>query len=189
MLTELQKNKLTHYFNVLDYDKSGTLEKKDFISIGENLSVLWGFPPDSPEHQASIKRCSQIWKDFHQFIGKEDDEQASLSDWLDFADKHIVNGSDELYERHIHKVAMEIIDLFDTNADGFLSLNEYLDLFMAYRIEIKYSAKAFTKLDTNKDDLISREELLQAIKDFFRSDDESVPGNWLFGFWQNAQWV
>lgn len=189
MLTELQHSKLTHYFNVLDFDKSQTLEKNDFISIGQNLSTLWGFKVGSAEYQASIQRCTQIWKDFHQFIGKGDNEHATLEEWLQFADQHIVNGAEDLYERHIHQVAVEIIDLFDTNGDGYLSLNEYLDLFMAYRIEIKHSTRAFNQMDKNKDDLISRDELLEAIREFFRSDNEDAAGNWLFGFWENARWV
>ncbi len=55
---------------------------------------------------------------------------------------------------------------------------------MAYRIEIRYSARAFTKLDLNQDDLISRDELLSGIKEFFRSDDREAAGNWLFGLWE-----
>ena len=101
----------------------------------------------------------------------------------------IVNGNEELYIQHVSKVAMEIIDLFDADKDGFLSLSEYLNMFMAYRIEIRHSAKAFENLDKNKDDLISRDELLIAIREFFRSDDEQSPGNWLFGFWEHARWV
>lgn len=189
MLTDLQQKKLTHYFNVLDFDKSGTLEKKDFVSIGENLCVLWGFSSSTPEYQASIQRTTNIWTDFHQFIGKSEEEHATLSEWLTFADSMIVNGKEELYIQHVSKVAMEIIDLFDADKDGFLSLSEYLNMFMAYRIEIRHSAKAFENLDKNKDDLISRDELLIAIREFFRSDDEQSPGNWLFGFWEHARWV
>ncbi|MEQ8471109.1 MAG: EF-hand domain-containing protein [Marinoscillum sp.] len=189
MLTQLQEQKLTHYFNVLDFDKSETLEKKDFTSIGANLGTLWGFTEHSVEYQASMDRCGRMWEDFRLFIDKSPDEKATIEEWLEFADKSIVNGNEEMYEMHINKIAREIVDLFDTDHDGFISLNEYLDLFMAYRIEIKYSAKAFTKIDLNGDDLISKVELLGAIREFFRSDDENARGNWLFGFWDNPMWA
>ncbi|HCX23133.1 MAG: hypothetical protein CMB80_14840 [Flammeovirgaceae bacterium] len=189
MLTELQRKKLTHYFNVLDFDKSGTLEKQDFVSIGVNLSTLWGFGPDTAEYQASTARTSRIWSDFHSFINKGEEDHATLEEWLEFADRMIVNGSEEMYVSHVSKVAMEIIDLFDADKDGYLSLSEYLNLFMAYRIEIKHSTKAFANLDKNHDDLISKEELLLAIREFFRSDDEDAAGNWLFGFWEHPRWV
>lgn len=186
MLTPLQKQKLIHYFNVLDFDKSGSLEKEDFIHIGENLAILWGFREGTDEYDICIERSLQTWHDFRKFIGKPDDGHATLEEWLVFADQVIVNGDEALYERHVNKLAREIFDFFDVNKDGYISLNEYIDMFMAYRIEIRFSARAFTRLDLNKDDLISREELLSGIRQFFRSDDEKAAGNWLFGFWESA---
>lgn len=184
MLTPLQKNKLTHYFNILDFDKSGTLEKADFTSIGENLCVLWGFFEGSSSYDQTIAKCEQTWKDFRAFSGLPDEGSATLEEWLKFADERIVNGTIEQYEYHIRRLTKEIINYFDENGDGQLSLNEYVDLFMAYRIEIRYSAKAFTKLDRNHNDYISQEELLVAVDQFFRSNDDNAPGNWLFGFWE-----
>ena len=73
--------------------------------------------------------------------------------------------------------------MFDENNDGYLSLKEYLDIFMSFRLEVRYSAKAFTKLDKNRDDQISREELGDAVREFFRGDDENANENWLFGSW------
>lgn len=185
MLSNLQKQKLTHYFNILDYDKNGTIEKSDFTNIGENLCVLWGFKEGSENHAACIKRCEDTWVHFRHFLGKSDDVHAPLSEWLDFADQVIVNGSDELYEKHINEILKEIFDFFDVNRDGYISLDEYVDLFMAYRIEIRFSAKSFMKLDINGDDQISKAELMTAIREFFRSDDPNARGNWLFGFWQD----
>lgn len=186
MLTTLQKQKLIHYFNVLDFDRSQTLEKVDFTSIGENLSIIWGFKEGTPEYDACIARSERTWTDFRHFMAKDDDGHATLEEWLDFADRVIVHGDEGLYEKHVNKLAREIFSFFDVNKDGYISLDEYIDLFMAYRIEIRYSARAFTKLDKNKDDLISEEELLSGIREFFRSDEEQAPGNWLFGFWETV---
>lgn len=188
MLTEIQEKKLTHYFNVLDFDSNKLIEKDDFTSIGENLCILWGFKPGSDRYNEYITKCENLWVSFREFINQEIEESASLQEWLEFADKGIVNGSDELYEKHVNQFVKDIFDVFDANGDGFISLDEYIDLFMAYRIEIRYSAKSFTKIDLNKDDLISREELLSAVREFYRSNDKDAPGNWLFGFWDGAMW-
>lgn len=183
MLTELQTKKLSHYFRVLDFDGNGLLEKEDFTGIGENLAILWGFRDGSPEFSKIVGQWAESWASFRSFMGRDIDSKATLEEWLHFADLNIVNGTDELYEQHINKLAREVISYFDVNNDGNLSLDEYIDLFMAYRIEISYSAKAFTRLDRNQDDFISGQELLNALRQFFRSDDEKAPGNWLFGFW------
>lgn len=187
MLSELQKKKLTHYFSVLDFDGNGLLEKSDFTGIGENLAILWGFRAGTPDYKRVVDQWAKTWVDFRSFMGRDEESKATLEEWLHFADLNIVNGSDELYEKHVNKVAKEVIGYFDVNNDGNLSLDEYIDLFMAYRIEIRYSAKAFTKLDRNHDDYISKEELLNALRQFFRSDNENDAGNWLFGFWDNKK--
>ena len=184
MLSELQRKKLTHYFNVLDADKNGELERSDFVNIGESLCVLWNFKEGTEEYDACINRCASTWVSFREFIGKPQDGKATLEEWLEFADHVIVNGSEELYEKHVNKIAQEIFDFFDSDRDGHISLDEYIDLFMAYKIDMKFSAKSFTNLDRNQDDFISRDELLEAIKEFFRSDDKNAAGNWLFGFWE-----
>lgn len=188
MLTEIQEKKLTHYFKVLDFDNNELIEKDDFISIGENLCILWGFKPGSEQHVEYISKCENLWVSFRQFINQEIEESANLDEWLEFADKGIVNGSDELYEKHVNQFVKDTFDVFDANGDGFISLDEYIDLFMAYRIEIRYSAKSFTKIDLNKDDLISKDELISAVSEFYRSNDTEAPGNWLFGFWDGASW-
>lgn len=183
MLTPLQEKKLTHYFNILDFDKNGILEKQDFTNIGINLSMNLGIFEGSEEYDKLIRKSEHIWHSFKHFM--QDNSQATLDRWLDFADKNIVNGSDELYEKHVNAVTREIIQLFDTDNDGYLSLEEYIELFVAYRIDVKYSAKSFLKLDTNSNEIISYDELLEAVRQFYRSDDKHAPGNWLFGFWED----
>lgn len=183
MLSDLQQQKLTHYFNILDFDKNGILEKEDFTAVGENLAILWGFRYGTSEYNACISRIEQNWNDFRSFTKWEDPDKATLQEWLDFGDKALIHGEEEFYQRYVIKVAEEIFDFFDTDKDGHIALNEYIDLFMAFRIEIRYSAKSYTRLDLNSDDQLSREEMVSAVDQFFRSDDEDAPGNWLFGFW------
>lgn len=183
MLTELQKEKMTHYFNILDFDNNGVIEKEDFTAIAENLNILWGYQEGSENYEKIIKKFEDSWLTFRERVDYDDFHNATPDEWLEFTDKHIINGGDEFFDQYVFDVTREIFDHFDTNRDGFISLDEYIDLFMAYRIEIRYSAKSYTKLDLNDDDLLSREEMLSAVDEFFRSDDRDAPGNWLYGFW------
>jgi hypothetical protein len=184
MLSEFQKRKLIHYFNILDYNDNGVIESDDFEAVGDNLCILWGFREHSMEYKGCMQSFRKSWEDFKKLVPQGDSEKGTLDEWLYFCDKYLVNGPDNFFEKYIGKLSREIFDLFDNNEDGYISLDEYIDLFMAYHIEIRYSAKSFTKLDKNHDDRISKEELIRAIYQFFRSDDEKSPGNWLFGFWE-----
>ncbi|MGB3466115.1 MAG: hypothetical protein WBA74_12635, partial [Cyclobacteriaceae bacterium] len=175
--------KLTHYFNILDYNSNGFIEKDDFQGIGENLAILWQLKPGSERYESIINGSVRPWRGLEESMKKSNVSKASLKDWLRFADKYIVNSSDEQYEKYIKGVVAGLFGFFDQNADSQLSLKEYIDIFMAFRIEVKYSAKAFVKLDINKDGMINKKELMKAVKEFFRSDNENDKGNWLFGNW------
>lgn len=183
MLTELQEEKMTHYFNILDFDNNGVIEREDFTAIAENLNILWRFKEGSEDYDRIIKKFEDSWTHFRERVDYEDFHNATLGEWLEFTDKHVINGGEAFFDQYVFDVTREIFDHFDTNRDGFISLDEYIDLFMAYRIEIRYSAKSYTKLDLNDDDLLSREEMLSAVDEFFRSDERNAPGNWLYGFW------
>lgn len=185
MLTEFQKQKLTHYFNILDYNNNDVIQKEDFVAIAENLCILWGLKPDTIEYDGWVEKFINQWREFKAHTNGPEENRAELEEWLDFADRKLVNGDDQYYEAYVEKMCEDIFDFFDEDGNGFISLNEFVDFFMAFRIEIRYSAKSFMKLDTNRDDRLSKQELLSAIRVFFRSPDENESGNWLFGFWED----
>ncbi|MFZ9045511.1 MAG: hypothetical protein ACO2ZZ_06565 [Cyclobacteriaceae bacterium] len=187
MLSTFQKEKLTHYFRILDYDNNEVIEKGDFTAIAENLCVLLNFKEDSEDYDRYMQLLGDNWAVFRKAVGKEDKEQATLEEWLEFAGSHLVNGSDAFFDDYVKQTTREIFECFDVNNDKYIALDEYIDLFMAYHIPVRHSAKSYIKLDLNQDDLLSLEELLKAVDEFFRSDDKDAPGNWLFGFWDGIK--
>ena len=184
MLSKLQEKKLTHYFDILDHDGNGFIEIDDFVGIGENLAVLWDILPGTKEYKNIIDGTTQQWKALLATANAKSLEKASKEEFLLFADRYIVNGAREEYDQYISAVVDGIFGMFDQNGDDVISFKEYIDLFMAFRIEIRDSAKSFVALDVNNDGFISQEELELAVEEFYRSDDPNAKGNWLFGDWQ-----
>lgn len=183
MLSEFQTKKLTHFFNLLDYNDNKVLTRDDFEAIAENLCVLWGFREGSGDYNRIIARAQQSWDSFIKFTEDPYAIEASLSQWLGFCDFNMMSIDEHAYKQLVAAFVSEVFDYFDANDDGYISLDEYVDLFMAFRIEIRYSARSFTKVDLNGDELINKDELNQAVSEFFRSNNENDGGNWLFGFW------
>lgn len=183
MLSELQQQKISHYFRVvLDQDRNGMLDENDFREIAESLCLLWGYKPMTPEYDKLIdasKRSWDMFKDHFMSEGKEANELQFIS----FYEKMLAPGGEELYRQFVSESVGGIFDSFDVNDDGLISTDEYSDMFMCYHIPIKYSAKAFVKLDRDGNDHITKKELMQAVDEFFKSSDPKSPGNWLFGFW------
>ena len=180
MLSELQKRKMRRFFHVLDFDKNGIIEEADFRAIAENLCILWRYDEDTLEYVRTMSQHSEAWNSFNHVINNEM-STATEDHFMLFADKAIVNCNELLFDEFNNSFTGEVFDNFDTNKDGHISLDEFIDLFVGYRIEVRYSAKAFRSLDRNNDGLITKDELLESVKEFFRSDDENSRGNWLFG--------
>ena len=158
------------------------LEAEDFVEIGEALCVLWRFKPGTEMYDFVTSRSMENWKMFEnnfQSLGGK----ADLSGFLRFAEFMLTPQGQEVYNDFVRRVISETFDFFDFNKDGVISINEYVDMFMAYHIPIKYSAKAFIKLDRDGDEEVTKDELLTATDEFFKSNDPKAPGNWLFGFW------
>ncbi len=183
MLSEFQHQKMIHFFSMLDYTKNGKLTIEDFLAIAENLCVLWRYREGSEEYDNVMAKCKKTWHDLTKIMSHPLVDEITHQDWLKFVDQFIVNGEEGHYEMYVENFVNEIFDYFDLNGDGLISIEEFVDMFMAYHIEIRYSAKSFTKLDLNNDEMLNREELLTAVRQYFRSDDKDDRGNWLFGFW------
>ncbi|NQZ78844.1 MAG: EF-hand domain-containing protein [Ekhidna sp.] len=180
MLTELQISKLERFFYVLDYNRNGIIEKEDFIGIAENLCILWRIKEGEEKYNVIKKRFEDGWKHFDMFVNNNDGK-ANWDHWIRFAEEVIVKGDEAIFNHYVDEFVGEIFDNFDTDNDGYIDLDEYIDLLVGYRIEVRFAAKSFRKLDRNNDDLISRGELIRAVKEFFRSNDPDAPGNLLFG--------
>jgi len=183
MLTEFQKEKVSHYFRVvLDQDKNGVLEENDFREIGESLCLLWDMKPGTTEYEKVINNSLSSWRAFKNYFenrGIEANEEA----FVNFYGKMLSPKGEDLYKKFVLKMVSSLFDAFDINEDGVISVDEYSDMFMCYHIPIKYSAKAFVKLDRDGDEYITKKELMRAVDEFFKSNDAKSPGNWLFGFW------
>ncbi|MEM6737076.1 MAG: EF-hand domain-containing protein [Bacteroidota bacterium] len=183
MLSEFQKEKISHYFKaVLDQDKNGILEEHDFKEIGESLCLLWNYKPGTPEYKKVIDNNLASWRAFKNYFENRNTE-ANEKEFIRFYGKMLSPKGEGLYQKFVVKMVSSLFDAFDINEDGVISVDEYADMFMCYHIPIRYSAKAFVKLDRNGDEYITKKELERAVDEFFKSNDEGAPGNWLFGFW------
>lgn len=68
----------------------------------------------------------------------------------------------------------------DTNRDDRIGLPEYSQYLVAHGIGGDLAAVAFQRMDTNGDGIITFDDFRQISTDFFFSDDENAPGNWLW---------
>jgi hypothetical protein len=62
-----------------------------------------------------------------------------------------------------------------------ISQQEWAGLLSVYNVSPVYAPLVFPKLDANQDGFLSKEEVLQLIRDFFYSNEPEAPANDMFG--------
>lgn len=77
-----------------------------------------------------------------------------------------------------------IFSILDASNDGQISLIEYKQFCLAIGMTEKDAETAFAHLDRNNNGHISRNEYLQASKEFHICDDLNADGNWLYGSYE-----
>ncbi len=185
MISDFQKKKLLHFFNLLDSQVNGYLQIDDFSEIAENIRMGLGYEPGGDKHKFLAEKSAHF---FHQLLNSathSHPQSISEQEWVDYLDNDIINGgNEEKLEEFTEFIIGFLFDMFDDNHDGYISTDEFVDMFVVYGIDIKYSAKSFLNLDVNRDDRLSRNELIHAFETFLLSDDPKQPGNWIFGNWE-----
>lgn len=179
-MTDIQKTKILHFFNVLDHDGNGILEQEDFELVSEAICDIRGLASNSTERlNLGIKShviFVQVLKDL-----EKDTAIIRQEEWLKFFERQILSRSED----YIKKVVTYVFSIFDQDGDGHIDEKEYLDMFKAYGLYTAQAKKAFDLLDLNSDEKLSKEELIKAFEEFFFAKNEKAPGNWIFGDWRN----
>lgn len=179
-MTEIQKLKILHFFNVLDQDNNGVLEEADFERVSEKISDLRNLDANATERLILGIKAHGI---FVQVLKDLDKQTAYIrkDEWLKFFERQILSRS-ELY---VDKVSDYLFSIFDQDDDGYINEEEFTDMFKAYGLFTSQSKKAFESLDLNSDGQLSKEEMAKAFEEYFFSKDEYASGNWIFGNWKN----
>ena len=185
MLSQLLQKKHTKNFQVYDLDGSGFVELADLEFCAGNLAKLRNWEPNSSEFLELKAKYSAIWTNFWQPADISGDGKVSLEEYLKVAENSISNfsNSSELQEAHDQK-ANAIFEILDASNDGQISLIEYQQFCVAVGLTQKDAEIAFAHLDPEAKGYISRDEYLQASKEFHVSDDLKADGNWLYGSYE-----
>jgi DHA1 family tetracycline resistance protein-like MFS transporter len=165
-----RQQKLMRLFEVLDQDKNGTIELKDFQQVGENLSSIRGWSPEMVEYQVLQTSLTGFCEMLQQLAGRDGNKKLDRIEWLQSLENDIDFDFADFF-----------LKIIDANQDGKIEIQELKTFYQAYGIDIKDLEEAFHTMDLNKDGHISQEEFEKIFAQFLHSDDVQAPGNWFFG--------
>lgn len=179
VLSDVKRKKFSNYFNLLDRNQDGRLERRDFEQIVQSVAAARGLQPESATYQDLESSVMATWSHIEQFVDRNGDGRASLDEWLRTLEDTI--GNEQNYNRYVIPMAREIFNVLDTDDDGVVGVQEYQAFFQCLGASPQAAVGAFQRLDTNGDGQLARDELLERVREFHTGDDANAPGNWLFG--------
>ena len=183
IFSDIQKRKVHHLFNVLDIDRNGKLQPDDFLNVGKKIIRKLELSPSSRGARVILLKAHRL---FVQLLAELENPEMELTlwDWVEFFRNQIESADPRILDHYIHHTSRYIFDLFDVNKDRLISRDEYAAMLTVYNIPQNNTEKGFMDLDTNTDNYISSEEMINGLSNFFKSDDANASGNMIFGEWR-----
>ncbi|SEH02034.1 Ca2+-binding protein, EF-hand superfamily [Nonomuraea solani] len=180
MLTALQERKLDRAFGHMDVDRSGDLELDDLIALGVRVLAAFGVSPDSDLGHRLFGTYTDFWEVLLAKIDLDGDRKISREEYRLGMNTAFIEDPDG-YERALRPAIQATLDVTDVNGNRMLDLEEFQRFQSAFGTSPEDAELAFRKIDTDGSGALSIEELVEAGRQFYLSEDPDLTGNWLFG--------
>jgi Ca2+-binding EF-hand superfamily protein len=180
-LSEFQETKHVRWFELMDKNRDGALNREDWDLLGKNFCAITGVSSLSDGYSTILDIFSAQWRAICQLQNVADDGEIELLDFLQFSDQVLVSSNEEEYDLRMLPYLRSVFESFDQNSDGLWSLSEWGQAYAVWGLQPYRADLAFQHLDKNADGYTEFDEFYQAVKDYQRSDNRDDSGNWLFG--------
>jgi Ca2+-binding EF-hand superfamily protein len=179
LMPDSAKNrKFNILFDWFDQGRDDYLTHDDFQQMAALFTALPG--GDAPENAQALQGAFEKWWSLLLATGDtSEDGMLGREEFIDVMKSSVT--APENFEDAVIAIADAFMRIVDTNGDGSLNFDEYVQMYEGLGIHPAHSSDAFKRLDRDNNNAISYQEFRTAIVEFYLSDDENAPGNWLLG--------
>lgn len=163
--------KFLHLFEILDHDRSGMIELRDFYQMSQDLAKSRGWSASSSDSKLLQTSLVGLGELLIQKADLNGDRKISQAEWLDCFE----------HPRIDYDFANFFLEILDIDHDGQITLNELRSFYQTYGIDSQSIEGVFDNLEPDQDGALSRENVKTIFSQFLYSDDLQAPGNWIFG--------
>lgn len=178
MLTDLQRRKLTRAFHVTDNDHNGFVESADLDRIVERLREVLRLSEDSVRYSDLRMHYSALWASLGTAIRDPKRNGITLDEWLASGELLFQSSA---FARTANKLMDFLWFILDDNGDGVISLEEYTVFLEAHGLSHDYAPDLFTRLGKAPGDFLSRDDVMQLVREFCWGETGEEPGGFIFG--------
>ena len=164
--------KIQRFMEVRDTDKDGLLTRADFELVVQRYKELGA----SEEQLEKINTC--FGKAYTQLGIVDDSTSLTYGEFADRFAKQL-----DKFKEIIDAMLLGMFDIVDTNNDGKISFQEWVNFYKAIGIDTSYARASFDAMDTNGDGVISKDEFVKykeyllTTKDTLHSSELSAQGS------------
>lgn len=189
-LSEFQRRKIMHRFELLDIDKNGTIEFVDFQRVVVGLAQARDYQPGDASYNQLLETNRDLWTALQKYADADDDGSITPEEWLAYHTEALLQARDfrELipgFETTIEAFTSFIHHLLDADGDGKVTEEDYLELSRAQGIDDVESLRIFDGIDKDRDGTLTLDEVSDLVREFYLSDDPEAVGNAFFGYLHN----
>lgn len=178
MSDSAKNQKFNKVFDWFDQGRDGYLSHDDFQQMATLFTSLPG--GDAPENEQVLRGAFEKWWGLLLPAGdKNKDGRLGREEFINVMKSTVTAPGN--FEVAVLGLADAFIRIVDTGRDGSLSFDEYVRMCEGIGIGPTHCRNAFKRLDRDGDHVISPQEFRTAFLEYYLSDDENAPGNWLLG--------
>ncbi|RJO72512.1 EF-hand domain-containing protein [Nocardia panacis] len=175
MPTALRIRKLRRVFDAYDLDRDGIIEESDILALVHIWCETYELEPDSPGWTDIDSKTRAMFRDIPGLDGAE---KVRAEEWIAMADHPD-------FARFVESVAiphsMAVFTAADKDGDGRISAREMLAAQIKAGMSLQEADQAFALLDADGDGYLTYDEYIQALREFYLSDDPAAHGNRIAG--------
>ncbi len=167
--------KWVFFFYALDVNRDGVLEPADMDEIIDRLVAAK--PDQFTDSEINHLRYVTL-KNFDKLLieatnGKG--RRINILEWVNIIKRSNDTEKESYFIRWFSVSAVRFLfDLFDQNRDGVIDFDEFESLYRILGLNRANIIFAFKQLDVNKDGVLSKTELYDAINNYFSSSNATI---------------
>jgi len=175
-MSDFRLAKLLYVFErFFDTDKSGTIEKDDFVLAVQQLCKIRGWPESDPKYETTKTKFMTMWDVLRKRCYKEDNERISPEE---FCQLWRNPSQIEDWERTYMDI---MFDLQDTSGDNVIDEDEFVGVCQSYGIDAAECRAAFQTFSHRGRVNVDKKYYEKMWREYFGSDNPADMGNFMFG--------
>jgi hypothetical protein len=179
-ITAFLDRKLARRFRTYDSDGDGFIGREDFTHAVERTTKAFGLAVDDPKAVRFHDTLMGLWDRLSSATGHDHSGRISLREYQEAFANGLLE-TPESFEEGYGPFLDAVMAIADSDGDGKLTVEEHITWTGALLNLSESDARVIHDLLSDEDGLMSTHALLEAIREFYFSEDPAKAGNWLLG--------